>query len=67
MTIIVGNHFNTTNKMQLNPTGLRIKCMVRRLIIISLSVKEMKESPCITDEEVTVAIQYFPPNSNSKG
>lgn len=67
MTIIVGNHFNTTNEMQLNPMGLRIICMVRRLIIISLPVKKRKESPCITDEEVSVVIHEFPPNSDSKG
>ncbi len=39
MTIIAVNHFNSMNEMQLNPTGLRMKCMVRHLIIISLSVK----------------------------
>lgn len=59
MTIIVVNHFNSMTEMQLNRTGLRIKSMIRHLIIISLSVKETQETPCITHEEVSTKSSFL--------
>lgn len=35
----MGTHFNYKNEMQLNPTWPRIKCMVRPLIRMTLSIE----------------------------
>lgn len=45
--------------MQLNPTVLWIKRVVRHLIVISLSETGTQVSLCIPGKEVSVVMQYF--------